>query len=45
MVWPWLEDSKHFVDMPLKEDPEIVLAEFERLEKKTEKDTSLSNAS
>ncbi|CAK9092048.1 unnamed protein product [Durusdinium trenchii] len=32
------KDSKHFVDMPLKEDPEIVLAEFERLEKKTEKE-------
>eukprot|EP00435_Cladocopium_sp_Y103_P011733 s2273_g3.t1 len=32
-------DSKQFVDMPLKNDPEAVLAEFEKLEDKTDKAT------
>ena len=34
-----LQDSKHFVDMPLKESPEIVLEEFAKLEKKSDKET------
>ncbi|CAE8588716.1 unnamed protein product, partial [Polarella glacialis] len=32
-------DSKQFVDMPLREDPEVVLEAFEKLEKKNDKET------
>lgn len=32
-----MQDGKHFVDMPLKEDPETVLAEFQKLADKTDK--------
>ena len=28
---PIFADSKHFVDMPLREEPELVLAEFAKL--------------
>ena len=39
LITPPQQDSKQFVDMPLKNDPEVVLAEFEKLEDKTDKPT------
>eukprot|EP00933_Yihiella_yeosuensis_P033058 TRINITY_DN26769_c0_g1_i1.p1 TRINITY_DN26769_c0_g1~~TRINITY_DN26769_c0_g1_i1.p1 ORF type:complete len:600 (+),score=128.22 TRINITY_DN26769_c0_g1_i1:87-1886(+) len=32
------DDSKHFVDMPLKQDPEVVLAAFEKISDKKDRE-------